>query len=58
MASSYVSISVNFCIAIRSEDYDFCIAALSADGFIGCLSFPEARLSSAIPAIGGVYVVR
>lgn len=37
---------------------DFSFAALTAEGFKGWLSFAEARLSSAIPATGGVYVVR
>jgi hypothetical protein len=35
----------------------FSIASLSADGFTGWLSFPDARASVAIPATGGVYVV-
>jgi len=32
-------------------------AALKADGFVGWLTFAEARASRAIPATGGVYVV-
>lgn len=32
-------------------------ASLEADGFIGWLTFPEARASGAIPTKGGVYVV-
>lgn len=35
----------------------FSVAALSAEGFQGWLSFPEARLSGSIPVTGGVYVV-
>lgn len=35
----------------------FSIASLTANGFTGWLSFPEARLSGSIPVTGGVYVV-
>jgi len=36
---------------------EFSVTALSANGFQGWLSFPEARLSGSIPVTGGVYVV-
>lgn len=36
---------------------NFGVASLSADGFTGWLSRPDARASGAIPVTGGVYVV-